>query len=302
MNIFSSDNDYAPQFSQDSYKVQIPDHTEPGSLVITIKATDQDNKKCSSKLPCPCGDIVYFITHGNEDGLFSIEKTSGNVRVIKSLESNAGESIEVTVIAENADGSQKSSTKLQIDVLRTKHRERRSTGHHIVRRSALTPSPSGIIVVTPVIQNNTFYKKGDVIKFNLTAYHNSSVVTADPTANLIFRCSSSFLSVIDKAFTSQSGEAITNKAVTNGELTFQVVSLAKDKDIKIEFEVTVNTNIHPLANLYLTCTATTTTRQIGPVASTPTLYAVFPKVTLQRLTSPSESCMYKCDYRCDVSW
>lgn len=285
------DNDYAPQFSQESYKAQVPDDTEPGSLVFTITATDQDSKKCSQKLPCPCGDIIYSISHGNEDALFSIEKNSGNVRVIKNLEFNSGDSIEITVVAENTDGSQKSSTKLFIDVLRIKHRQRRSAGHHIVRRSVLTPSPSGIIVVSPVLQNNTFYKKGDVIKFNLTASHNSSAVT-NPTTNLAFKCSSSFLSVIDKAFITQSGQPITNRAVNNGELTFQVASLAKAENIKIEFEVTVKTSIHPLANLYLTCEASDSTYKIGPVASTPTLYAVFPKVTLARLTTPAQSRTY----------
>lgn len=283
------DNDNAPEFTKQSYKTQISDNTEPGSLVIAVSATDKDTEKCTQNIPCPCGDITYSITNGNKDGLFIMEKNSGNVRVAKSLESNGGEAIEIDVVAENPTGSQKSSAKVLIDVVKTKHRQRRSAGHHVVRRSVLTPSPSGIIVVSPVLQNNTFYKRGDKLMFNLTASHNSTV-TANPTANLNFKCSSAFLSVTDQAFTSASGQPVTNRVVTNGELSFQVASLTQLQFLKIEFEVSVKTNIHPLANLYLTCEATTATHKIGPVASSPTVYAVFPKVTLERLTSPAESC------------
>lgn len=213
----------------------------------------------------------------------------------KNLDSR--ETIVLSVAAANIDGKH-TSTEITIDVVKPKRRERRSADHHIVRRSVLQTSPSGIIAITPDIPNNTFYNSGDKIKFNLTASHNQSVAVANPTANLNFKCSSAFLSVINQAALSED-KPVTNWNVNNGELTFTVAALGKDEIQKVQFEVEVKANIYPLANLFLSCEATTSTHKIGPSTSSPTLYAVFPKVTLTRLTLPGASREYETDNNTD---
>jgi hypothetical protein len=190
---------------------------------------------------------------------------------------------------------QKESVNVHIAVAAVKERHRRSADHHIVRRSIPTVSPSGVLIVKPEVPNNTFYKPGDNIIFNLTLTHNQSAITFAPDANLVIKCTSSFLTVV--SFLSSNGVAMGgNPTIANGEITFNVQSFTRLASLSATFNVTVKSSIHPLANLYMVCdvvgTSSAASYKVGPVSSSPSLYAVFPKVTLNRVTEPSKSRKY----------
>lgn len=216
----------------------------------------------------------------------------------KSLKAHDGASFDLTVSAQNEGqgfNQQKVTTTVHIDVAALKGRQRRSSEHHIVRRSTPTASPSGVIVVKPEVLNNTFYKPGEFITFNITVSHNQSASTFAPDTALQVKCNSAFLTAT--TYLASNGAASSAHAVSNGEFTFTVASLAQADVASVTFKTTVKSTIHPLANLYMVCEATgnksSISYKIGPVSSSPSLYAVFPKVTLTRITDPSKSCEYK---------
>ena len=71
-------NDCTPQFSKKEYTASIPEDTKPGQLVLTVSASDEDlgtNR-----------EVVYSFSSGNDQGLFSINRLNGQIKVIKELD------------------------------------------------------------------------------------------------------------------------------------------------------------------------------------------------------------------------
>ncbi|XP_052628077.1 protocadherin alpha-6-like [Harpia harpyja] len=74
-------NDNAPQFNQSVYKVQLPENTERGSLVIRVNATDSDegsNRNISYSLQ------NLFPPNGRD--VFGIDRNSGEIRLRGDLD------------------------------------------------------------------------------------------------------------------------------------------------------------------------------------------------------------------------
>ncbi|XP_075571803.1 protocadherin alpha-3-like [Pelecanus crispus] len=74
-------NDNAPQFNQSVYKVQLPENTERGTLVIRVSATDLDEGTNRN--------ISYSLQHlFPQDGrdVFGIDRNSGEIRVRGDLD------------------------------------------------------------------------------------------------------------------------------------------------------------------------------------------------------------------------
>ncbi|XP_032559258.1 protocadherin alpha-2-like [Chiroxiphia lanceolata] len=74
-------NDNAPQFNQSVYKVQLPENTERGTLVITLSATDLDegtNSDISYSLQ------ILFPQDGRD--LFRIDRDNGEIRLTGDLD------------------------------------------------------------------------------------------------------------------------------------------------------------------------------------------------------------------------
>ena len=71
-------NDNAPIFSKSNYPTKIREDARPGSLVVTVTATDKDQGTNS--------DILYDIVGGNDDGLFSINRINGEIKVANNLD------------------------------------------------------------------------------------------------------------------------------------------------------------------------------------------------------------------------
>ena len=77
-------------------------------------------------------------------------------------------------------------------------------------------------------------------------------------------------------------------------ISFDVTSLNSGDLVSVKFEATVKDSIQPLSNLYFAVLVTgqddsNNNLHYGPVPSQPTLYAVFPTVSLTRT---SYSCKY----------
>lgn len=68
--------------------------------VTTVRATDDD---CDGSYGCPCGEITYFISAGNDDSAFTINPNTGDISVGQGVELVNNRMYEVSVQAKNRD-------------------------------------------------------------------------------------------------------------------------------------------------------------------------------------------------------
>jgi len=160
--------------------------------------------------------------------------------------------------------------------------------HHVVRRSI--PSSSQLstslkVDFNPVVQNVTYYNTGDQITFRLNLTHNQSAV-ADLTQNLKVVLWSQYLTPVANSLQAQAG-SFSGEAFNASAISFDITALGQSDVLSVTFDATVTAHIYPLANLYFNVLVwgqdgSSNNFYYGPVPSQPTLYAVFPTVSLTR--------------------
>ncbi|KAK7922737.1 hypothetical protein WMY93_009639 [Mugilogobius chulae] len=90
-------NDNAPVFSQTVYKASIPENSPPDTLVITVTATDADEGIN--------GEIIYGFDHpSDENKIFTLNPSTGEVRVAKPIDYEKKSSYEIQVTAKDGLG------------------------------------------------------------------------------------------------------------------------------------------------------------------------------------------------------
>ena len=77
-----------PEYGVTSYTFSVGDYSAVGASEGTVTATDPSG-----------GPVTYEIESGNEDGLFAIGESSGEVKVASDLTGKAGTTVELTVVA-----------------------------------------------------------------------------------------------------------------------------------------------------------------------------------------------------------
>ncbi|XP_042275522.1 putative protocadherin beta-18 [Thunnus maccoyii] len=102
-------NDNAPVFSQAVYKASLPENSPPGTTVIRVSATDADEGVN--------GDLTYDFGHVSDDdvNVFSIDPTTGEIRVTGVIDFEDSSSFEMRVEAKDGLGLT-SYAKVIIDV------------------------------------------------------------------------------------------------------------------------------------------------------------------------------------------
>ncbi|KAM9376012.1 LOW QUALITY PROTEIN: uncharacterized protein KZ484_008526 [Pholidichthys leucotaenia] len=102
-------NDNAPVFSQTIYKASLPENSPLDTVVITVSATDADEGIN--------GDVTYEFDHVSDESnsVFSLDKTSGEVRVSGPIDYEALSSHEIQITAKDGPGLVSSCT-LIIDI------------------------------------------------------------------------------------------------------------------------------------------------------------------------------------------
>lgn len=93
-------NDNTPQFEQDAYVATVPENVT-GSDVITVKAIDRDlgeNARITYELQ---GQVAQY---------FTIDQTTGKIRVKDGLDYEKGKSVQLTIYASDAGKPRHSST------------------------------------------------------------------------------------------------------------------------------------------------------------------------------------------------
>lgn len=158
--------------------------------------------------------------------------------------------------------------------------------HHIVRRAISYPSTvskSLKVELSPVVHNITYYNIGDKIQFTLNLTHNQSA-SADLVKQLKVVLWSQFLEPEQGSLVG----AISGVGYNSSAISFEIADLASAAAVYVAFNATVKSSIQPLANLYFSVLVTGndgsgSNYHYGPASSQPTLYAVFPTVSLSRI-------------------
>lgn len=101
-------NDNAPQFLRLPYKIALSENTAPGTQVIRLLTVDADEGVNR--------EIFYFITAGNEERRFSVDKISGQVTVTKFLDREKISHYELIITASNAANGLSLSTNTTIAI------------------------------------------------------------------------------------------------------------------------------------------------------------------------------------------
>uniref|UniRef100_A0A9J7XP70 Protocadherin-16 n=1 Tax=Cyprinus carpio carpio TaxID=630221 RepID=A0A9J7XP70_CYPCA len=104
-------NDNAPTFTQDLYQVTLPEHSPPGSPVITVTATDRDSGEN--------GKVTYRVMSSTRDG-FNIDPKNGITSCLFTITEFDPEQPSVSVVIEARDGGSPpltSSTTVQVQLI-----------------------------------------------------------------------------------------------------------------------------------------------------------------------------------------
>ncbi|XP_062309019.1 protocadherin-16 [Osmerus eperlanus] len=87
-------NDNAPTFTQDLYQITLPEHSPPGSVVVTVTATDSDSGEN--------GKVTYRVMSSTQEG-FYIDPSNGTLFINQRAEFDP-EKASVSVVIEARDG------------------------------------------------------------------------------------------------------------------------------------------------------------------------------------------------------
>uniref|UniRef100_A0A4W6FUB5 Protocadherin-16 n=1 Tax=Lates calcarifer TaxID=8187 RepID=A0A4W6FUB5_LATCA len=102
-------NDNAPAFTHDLYQVTLPEHTPPGSAVVTVTATDRDSGEN--------GKITYRVMSSTQEG-FYIDPNNGTLFISHRAEFDP-ERPSVSIVIEARDGGSpvlSSLTTVQVQI------------------------------------------------------------------------------------------------------------------------------------------------------------------------------------------
>ena len=145
----------------------------------------------------------------------------------------------------------------------------------------------------PVVHNVTYYNTGDEITFRLNLTHNQSA-SVDIIKNIKVVLSSQYLTPVANSLQAEVGN-FSGASDNSSAISFDIAALTQPDLVSVTFKATVTAEIYPLANLYFTVLVwgqdnSNNYFYHGPTPSLPTLYAVFPAVSLTRTS-------YDCKYQ-----
>ncbi|NXT05347.1 PCD23 protein, partial [Prunella fulvescens] len=125
-------NDNQPVFEQDTYVTSISSHTQPGTEIINVAATDRDSGMFG---------IVTYICSGDPHGKFSIDPQFGIIRTKKQLDHEAQSEYTLHIAAEDC-GSPPLTSLLMLTAINLTDRRRDSLAVKIVILDINDNSPS----------------------------------------------------------------------------------------------------------------------------------------------------------------
>uniref|UniRef100_UPI0037E89D79 protocadherin-23-like n=1 Tax=Semicossyphus pulcher TaxID=241346 RepID=UPI0037E89D79 len=89
-------NDNAPVFNPDEYTMSISSHTQPGTEILNVIATDRDSGRF--------GQVTYSILPGDMSSLFALDKHTGMLFLTSSLTQLGAASVQLSITAQDGEG------------------------------------------------------------------------------------------------------------------------------------------------------------------------------------------------------
>ncbi len=89
------ENDNVPTFYPRSFSVTLKEGAIPSGPIVAVAATDSDSSKF--------GQITYSFVEGNEEGLFSIDKNTGEISMIRESSSKSRKVYRLRITARDGD-------------------------------------------------------------------------------------------------------------------------------------------------------------------------------------------------------
>ena len=88
-------------FEKSYYDVELEGNR--GEQIDIVKAVDSDIQLCDDQgvSVCPCGQVLYSLRTGNEDGMFGIDGSSGVITYYPSSDGNSVYNVRLVVAARN---------------------------------------------------------------------------------------------------------------------------------------------------------------------------------------------------------
>ncbi|KAG7237073.1 hypothetical protein INR49_032818 [Caranx melampygus] len=105
-------NDNAPVFNPDEYTMSISSHTQPGTEILNVIATDRDSGRF--------GQVTYDILPGDMSSLFALDKQTGMLFLSSTLTHLGAASVKLSITAQDGDGlTSVKPAEVTINVLRS---------------------------------------------------------------------------------------------------------------------------------------------------------------------------------------
>lgn len=104
-------NDHEPKWLRTPYRVQISEGSPIGTQLIRVYTVDVDEGLN--------GDVFYYISDGNHDGHFTMDGSTGQLTLAKTLDRETESAYKLTVVAHDAalHNRLSSNTTIYIEVL-----------------------------------------------------------------------------------------------------------------------------------------------------------------------------------------
>uniref|UniRef100_A0A8C9XET0 Protocadherin-16 n=1 Tax=Sander lucioperca TaxID=283035 RepID=A0A8C9XET0_SANLU len=105
-------NDNAPVFNPDEYTMSISSHTQPGTEILNVIATDRDSGRF--------GQVTYDVLPGDLSSLFTLDKQTGMLLLTSTLTHLGAASVKLSITAQDGEGlASVRPAELTINVLRS---------------------------------------------------------------------------------------------------------------------------------------------------------------------------------------
>ncbi|XP_078119646.1 protocadherin-23 [Sander vitreus] len=105
-------NDNAPVFNPDEYTMSISSHTQPGTEILNVIATDRDSGRF--------GQVTYDVLPGDLSSLFTLDKQTGMLLLTSTLTHLGAASVKLSITAQDGEGlTSVRPAEITINVLRS---------------------------------------------------------------------------------------------------------------------------------------------------------------------------------------
>ncbi|KAK3552271.1 hypothetical protein QTP86_007154 [Hemibagrus guttatus] len=170
-------NDNAPKFTKDIYQASISESAQNMTQLLRVSASDMDENKN--------GLVRYRLLEGNEENLFSIDSSSGQVTLVGNLDYEATSSYSLKIIAEDSGTVPLSSSCLLSISILDENDNSPSFPKSTITVDVLENMRIGELVASITATDSDSGSNAD-LTYSITANNNHGTFSISPSTGSIF--------------------------------------------------------------------------------------------------------------------